>query len=184
MIYFTSDLHFGHKNVISFDNRPFENIEKMDETIITNWNKTVNKNDTVYILGDISFYNKIEQVVEKLQQLKGNKILIKGNHDNEYYKKEIFKDCFIDIKDYYEFKYNHKYFILSHYPMMFYNHQHSNGIMCYAHVHNSQEEDYIKKFILDLKNNDIPCNMFNVGIMNTEYKPISIDEIIKKMEDK
>jgi calcineurin-like phosphoesterase family protein len=184
MIYFTSDLHFGHKNVINFDKRPFETTEEMDNFIINNWNKTVSNNDTVYILGDISFHVNIEDIVNNIQQLKGNKILIKGNHDNEYYKKDIFKECFIDIKDYHEFKYNHKLFVLSHYPMLFYNHQHSNGIMCYGHVHNSIEDEYIQYFKEYLKEKDIPCKMINVGIMNNEYRPISIDDLIKKVEEK
>ena len=49
---YISDLHLGNANVIKFDNRPFESLEEMHKTIITNWNRVVNQNDTVYILGD------------------------------------------------------------------------------------------------------------------------------------
>lgn len=52
--YFISDLHFGHKNCLSFDNRPFKSIEENDETIIKNWNNTVKIDDDIYLLGDIS----------------------------------------------------------------------------------------------------------------------------------
>lgn len=52
MNFYTSDLHLGHANVIKFDNRPFANIDEMDQRIITRWNERVSDDDTVYILGD------------------------------------------------------------------------------------------------------------------------------------
>ena len=54
MIYFTSDLHFWHKNAIIYTNRPFETVEEMNEKLIEYWNKTVHANDEVYILGDVT----------------------------------------------------------------------------------------------------------------------------------
>lgn len=56
MNYYISDTHFGHKNVIRYDNRPFDSIEEMDEAMIQLWNETVNDADAVYILGDFSWY--------------------------------------------------------------------------------------------------------------------------------
>lgn len=57
MNYFISDLHFGHKNILKFDNRPFLNIEQHDKAIIENWNNVVGEDDDVYVLGDISWYD-------------------------------------------------------------------------------------------------------------------------------
>ena len=54
-IYVTSDLHFGHKNIIKYENRPFNNIEEMDKAIIDLWNETINDEDLIYILGDFSW---------------------------------------------------------------------------------------------------------------------------------
>ena len=54
-VFFTSDFHLFHKNVIRFDNRPFNDVEEMHHVIETSWNETVNKNDTVIYLGDLSF---------------------------------------------------------------------------------------------------------------------------------
>ena len=53
MIYFTSDLHLGHKGIITMQNRPFESVEDMNRILLTNYNAVVGKDDTVYILGDI-----------------------------------------------------------------------------------------------------------------------------------
>ena len=54
MIYFTSDLHFWHKNAVLYTNRPFGTVEEMNEKLIEYWNSTVHKNDEVYILGDVT----------------------------------------------------------------------------------------------------------------------------------
>lgn len=50
--FYISDFHFGHKNVIKFDHRPFESVDEMNSTLIANWNDTVGHNDNVYVLGD------------------------------------------------------------------------------------------------------------------------------------
>ena len=52
-VFFTSDLHFGHTNVITLDKRPFSSVEEMDEELIKRWNKKVGKGDLVYVLGDM-----------------------------------------------------------------------------------------------------------------------------------
>jgi len=77
--FFTSDLHFGHKNVIPYCNRPYKDVEEMHKAIIKMWNKTVRKKDTVYVLGDFSLNPKWSKEIIPL--LNGNKILISGNHD-------------------------------------------------------------------------------------------------------
>src|SRR5574344_2194046 len=81
MNFYTSDLHLGHANVIRFDNRPFRNVEEMDEALIHNWNNRVSNNDTVYIVGDLC-YRSAKDSCEYLSRLNGNKKLIIGNHDS------------------------------------------------------------------------------------------------------
>lgn len=72
MIYYTSDLHFGHKNIIQLTSRPFSSVEEMDEVLIKNWNSKVTKNDLVYILGDFTWYNSAEKNLKILERLNRN----------------------------------------------------------------------------------------------------------------
>lgn len=78
-VFFTSDLHFNHNNVILYCNRPFKTREDMNEALIKAWNKTVKKQDHVYILGDFSFNPNVACSIAP--KLNGIKILISGNHD-------------------------------------------------------------------------------------------------------
>ena len=80
MIYFTSDLHLGHKNIIKYCDRPFNSVEHMNDTLISNWNSVVTKDDIVYVIGDFSM--GIPAVEEFTPKLNGRKILISGNHDH------------------------------------------------------------------------------------------------------
>ena len=80
-IYVTSDTHFNHKNIIEYCNRPYSSVEEMNKAIIDNWNSVVKDEDTVYVLGDFCLGGK-EAIKELCSQLKGHKILIKGNHDH------------------------------------------------------------------------------------------------------
>lgn len=80
MIYYIADMHFGHKNVLRFDKRPFADTDLMDEVLIHNWNEHVTDDDTVYVLGD-AFWKNEENSVKIIQRLNGHKHLIRGNHD-------------------------------------------------------------------------------------------------------
>ena len=82
-IWFTSDLHFMHKNIVKFTNRGVEtNEQDHDQWLEDMWNSTVAKGDMVYHLGDLSFNKKSQETVKLLDRLNGNKVLIKGNHDH------------------------------------------------------------------------------------------------------
>lgn len=79
MIFFSSDHHFYHKNIIKYCNRPFETVEEMNEEMVKRWNEVVAKEDIVYYLGDFSL--AIRPVELFLNRLNGTKILMAGNHD-------------------------------------------------------------------------------------------------------
>ena len=83
MIYFSSDLHLGHDEIVSLCNRPFRNSTQMDKRIIRNFNEIVKPDDDLYILGDFSIKTKSHRGAYEnwTQKLNGRKHLIMGNHD-------------------------------------------------------------------------------------------------------
>lgn len=92
--FFTSDTHFRHKNIISFESRKVDSLEEMEDTIVTNWNNVVSEDDTVYHVGDFVFGNYAKWV-EVLTRLNGHKILIQGNHDSSTVVKKLLKEGYL-----------------------------------------------------------------------------------------
>ena len=154
-IFFTSDLHFGHKNLLKMGKgRPFSSIEEHDQLLIENWNNVVKKGDLVYILGDVSLGCDLEKLCEYFKMLNGAKHLIVGNHDR---KKEMAtllnKNLLQSMRDYYELKYvvpinNKPYkFVLSHYPILEFNNSYRKNwsIHLYGHIHDTANYDNLYK---------------------------------------
>lgn len=169
MIYFTSDLHFYHENVIRFANRAFSNVEEMNHILIENWNQTVCSDDDVYILGDVTMKGTT-YATEALSQLKGRKYLIKGNHDRFVQNKTFNQNLFEWIKDYHELTYNNYRFILFHYPIEEWNGYFRGSIHLHGHQHN--HKDY------NLNNLQNGVKKFDVGIDANDMHPVSIEDII------
>jgi len=112
--FFTSDLHLFHINIIKYDNRPFDYVTDMNNTIVRNWNSVVGEKDVVYVLGDFGF-TSLFNIKILLNSLKGRKILIAGNHDRHTHYQYI--DAGFEAV-YYEavIKLGRKVVKLSHYP--------------------------------------------------------------------
>ncbi len=98
MIYLISDTHFNHKNIIGYENRPFDSVEEMNQQLIANWNKMISNKDTIYHLGDFASGN-YDEVKTIADQLNGYKILIKGNHDRNHSKSWWHRIGFDDVID-------------------------------------------------------------------------------------
>lgn len=178
-IFYISDLHFGHSNIIRYDHRPYKNANEMDQDLIKKWNDAVSDEDTVYILGDISWHNE-DKTVEIFKQLKGRKILIKGNHD---YISNVLAKCFDRIVDYAEINDNGTKVVVSHYPMPFWNGQFRDTVHLYGHVHNSHQWNICESWIEEARQlQAIPMRMYNVGCMMDwmGYTPRTLNEIIEK----
>ena len=179
MIFFTADTHFGHQNVIRFNNRPFSTVEEMEETLIANWNNRVHQNDTVYVLGDIALEGCTE-AIDIFSKLNGHKHLIIGNHDenlSEYIKRSGLFDSvnFISlISD------TGRKVCLCHYPLMDWMEFNRKGYHVYGHVHNktaANGEAYhqIKEYYKDKL-------AFNCGVDVVGFEPVTLDELIKLKE--
>ena len=140
MIYFTSDLHLGHANIIRHCNRPFSSVEEMDETLIRNWAKRVKANDTVYVLGDLMFRNQ-KSPEEYLSRLKGKKHLIIGNHDKDWIKKCKLEDFFESVNGLDYFSDGQHQMTLCHFPMMSWP-RNTKAYMVFGHIHNDTTAEH------------------------------------------
>lgn len=181
MNYFIGDVHVGHKNSLSFDNRPWTDIEKHDQEIMRRWNSVVGMEDTVYILGDISWYNSTK-TIEYYKQLNGLKVLVRGNHDHKILKNRELQSLFMEICDYKELDLgNGKGLVLCHYPIPCFKNHYYGWYHFYAHVHNSWEENMMQHACREMEElYNVPCNMFNVGVMKDYmgYTPRTFEEIV------
>ena len=190
MNYYISDLHLGHKNILRLDHRPFFDLEQMEETIVMNWTAVVRPGDTVYILGDFC-WGKADEWGRILRRLKGQKVLIKGNHDLRTFSSEL-KKQFTDITPYKEIDDNGRKVILCHFPILFYKHSNNpNYYMLCGHVHQTKENDFLERFIQEMKAESGTedgihfkncAQIYNVGAMMPymQYTPRTLDEIIRK----
>ena len=78
--WFTSDLHFGHRNIIEYCGRPFGDVEEMNHALVARWNALVQANDLVWVLGDVAL-GRIADTLPLVGRLHGTKHLVTGNHD-------------------------------------------------------------------------------------------------------
>lgn len=178
--FFISDLHFGHKNVLAFDNREFPSIEAHDEALIRNWNEAVGIDDDVWILGDISWHGPMK-TVEILKRLNGVKHLCIGNHDYKLLRNQDVRACFAEITPYREIEVDGWGVVLCHYPIPCYNKHFYGWIHLYGHVHNGMEWNMMKQVQYQMKAlYDSPCHMYNVGCMipGMDYTPRTLQEIL------
>lgn len=171
-IFFTADTHFFHKNILKYSNRPFANINEMNETIISNWNNVVGKHDVVYHLGDFMLSNNQGDFYSIFERLNGYIILIKGNHDGIAWKN---RKRFTDSYDTYaEVEVNDHNITLCHYKMAIWNQSHFGAYHLYGHSHGTAP------------NLDSELS-FDVGVDCHNFTPISmkkVEEIIGKKKFK
>ena len=81
--WFTSDLHFGHANIIKYTERPYASVEEMNDDLVRRFNSVVNDGDDVWILGDLCM-GKLDESLLWVEQLNGTKYLVPGNHDKMF----------------------------------------------------------------------------------------------------
>lgn len=154
-VFFTSDLHFGHKNLV--ESLRGMSVEESDTLIIKNWNKVVNKKDTVYILGDIVM-EKPNKALEYLPLLNGSIRIVGGNHDTRKCC-EAYIEMNIPVMGVLEYK----GFLCTHIPVHPTQIENSRGNI-HGHLHLSSES--------------IKGRYYNVNTEFHNYTPVLFDEIV------
>ena len=133
-IWFTSDQHFNHDNIIQYCSRPFSNVASMNEALIDNHNSVVGPKDQVYHLGDFAFRGDEKSTRALARKLNGRHTLILGNHDNERALPRILFDwcCHYRIL---ETKIDDIQVTMCHYPMLSWQASFHGSFQLHGHTH-------------------------------------------------
>ena len=166
-LYVISDLHFDHTNIIQFCNRPFTNTEEMNRTMVENWTSTVEYNNKVFFLGDMTHgrnkhRGRNHQPIDFwLQMLTGNIWFIRGNHDRDIITKAKV------VPTNYGIRYKGHEFLLAHVP---YRPDGFDGWLIHGDRHNRDLSLYP---LVNQKRRTV-----NISAELIDYTPISMDRII------
>ncbi len=150
-----SDTHFGHTNIIKYCDRPFANVDEMDEALIKNWNSVVGPQDKVYHLGDVTLSRRKLYI---LDHLSGKKILIKGNHD--IFPLKDYTPYFKDVRATHELG----DYLLSHIP-----------------VHDSQKYRFAGNIHGHIHEKNLPDPWYyNISVEQINYTPITLEQAMER----
>ena len=134
----TSDLHFGHKNIMSFcpeSRARFRNdVTYMNEAMVKEWNDLISPEDTVYILGDVAFMSGSD-AGRTVMRLNGTKILVEGNHDRKTLQDATFRNAFAEVHKYLDINYNGTKVVMFHYPIAEWDQMHRGAVHLHGHLH-------------------------------------------------
>lgn len=168
-IWFTSDTHFGHENIIKYCNRPFKDVKEMNQRLVDNWNAVVPKDGMVFHLGDFAMGLNVKSVMHILNSLNGNIVLCCGNHEGDVLTKKHTRDLFHSIHGYLDIKIldeevsdGFQRITLCHYPMITWNHEHRGSWQLYGHLH---------------KGLNFKPTQLEVGVDCHNYDPISYEQV-------
>lgn len=173
--WFTSDTHFGHKNIIQYEpeNRPFKTLEEMHEVMIERWNSVVKPNDIVWHLGDFCFGKSWLPIARKLN---GKKKLVLGNHDT--YVSSAYLDYFEKLYGVVQWE----QCILSHVPV----HVNQLGsrwfLNVHGHLHSKQVTDSIEVNRKGDTIESVDLNYFNVSVEQNNLTPFHRDDIMSRIK--
>jgi len=162
MKYAIADTHFWHRNIIKYDNRPFKDVDTMNEAMIQSWNSVVKDGDTVYHLGDFAMVRNLAKIEEVYRRLNGTIVFIRGNHDEHLDK--LFPGEVVDVK---MVKHGGYRFWLSHYQHAVWPDKHRGAIHLFGHSHGRHELHFQRAI-------DVCANSIS-------YTPVSFDALITRV---
>lgn len=165
MIFFTSDWHIGHANVLSYCDRPFSSVEDMHRGLVSNFRELVSSGDITYFLGDMSFRGT-KSTKEIISQLPGYKVLLRGNHDASI--GSCLNAGFDLVLNNADILIGDKRASLSHYPFEDLRYpdrapQNTGQWLLHGHTHSKSRGS---------------GKMIHVGVDAWDYKPVSGDAIL------
>ena len=169
-VWFTSDTHFGHTNIVTYSERPFDDVYEMNEALVRNWNAVVRAGDVVYHLGDFALCDAAS-ATKIVKCLSGQKYLVFGNHDKVLRKDESFLKNWIWAKDVADIKVGLQRVVLMHYAMRVWNQSHRGAWQLHGHSHGSLKEE---SHLLQA----------DVGVDCWNQRPVSFEELAAKMATK
>ena len=180
-IFFTSDSHYGHSNIIWMCKRPYTNVEEMNRKLIENWNNVVKPDDLVFHLGDFAFGGQpLWRSIR--EQLNGNIILIKGNHDDRNLKNGC-KVLFDGVHDQVKFYIENRCIYLNHYPFLCYGGSYRSEedavFQLFGHVHSGPNSTGLDNDRLKI----LFPYQYDVGVDNNNYTPISWEAVNEKINE-
>ena len=172
--YITSDLHFGHKNIMTFcpqTRARFNNdVVYMNNAMVEEWNAKVQPGDLVYILGDVAFMSGSD-AGRMMMRLNGDKILIEGNHDRKTLKDTTFLRAFKEVHKYLDITYDGHKIVMFHYPIAEWDQMHRGALHFHGHLHGGVSG--LEKY-----------RAMDVGMDSTGEIVISLDRAIRMVKDK
>lgn len=174
--FFTSDIHFGHTNILDYTDRPWATTEEMDEAIIAEWNATVKPQDRVFVVGDFSFRGG-EATDIILSRLRGQKFLVIGNHDHSEILEHTKRWAWTRIR--HTHRIGPDAIVLDHFPKLSWLGMHYG----YYHLHGHCHGD------LRLPESLERARILDVGIDATvkwtgSYRPVAWEEVKERLRDK
>lgn len=171
-VFFTSDTHFWHANIIRHVGRPFGSVEEMNETIIRKWNKVVPKDGIVFHLGDVCMCNE-DKLAIILSRLKGTIFLALGNHDKWMIGRSILNH-FAGVDFEMQIKVGGQDIILNHFPFLIHGGRHTQAWQLFRHIHTSPRGSVI---LSEKRIRMLSPNQYDVGVDNNGFAPVSFEKV-------
>ncbi|MFC1638981.1 phosphoesterase [Patescibacteria group bacterium] len=165
-IWFISDTHFSHGNIIKYCSRPYADAQEMDEALIANWNAFVKPDDAIYHLGDFAFWRQpLSAYTAVFDRLNGRKHLVLGNHDDWRVMSRL---GWVWVRYVHELYLGRRSSIwLSHYAHRVWPKSHHGSWHVFGHSHGGLQPHGLS---------------FDVGVDNWDYAPVHLDTVREVMK--
>ena len=156
--WFTADQHYNHRKIIEYANRPFYCLQEMDDTLISNHNEVVKKEDIVIHAGDFAFVKTLQQANEYFKRLNGKHIYLKGSHDRWMPRHTL---------QIWEKTIQEQFIVVCHYNMRTWHRSHYNSWQLYGHSHGKLKP---------------AGKQWDIGVDNNNFYPVSFEQIKEIMK--